>query len=516
MDKSLDSPETVERHNFHVEEAAAETPEAQSQSIDTELWEAGKDAIWRQGVLTLFMQNQLKLAPILPLLAIMLAFTSLQWMTSQIVMIWLVLSLSSQAAQLYLCYIYLHKNQNFAKQHEWIAMLTASELTQGVTWTLPLFLFWEQAAGVQGAVLVAFTMAVIAVRLLVVNSFMPVLIAGTGIMTLGVALRCITQQEPVYFALAALVIVLEVFFLFIARQLSETERDMVKFKEQKDTLIDQLSQERDRAEAARAKAEAANEAKSVFLATMSHELRTPLNAIMGFSEIINREMFGPHTVSAYREYAGDIHHSGRYLLDLINDILDLSRIEAGRRDIQAEPFAVESCVNSALALLGAKAKQKSISVTLDLTPGLPKLLGDIRAVNQMMINLLANAVKFTPVGGSVVVSAGRSATGAMVICVKDTGPGIPAHEVEHALKSFARGSLATKQAIDGAGLGLPIVKGLMDLHGGTIKIESAPGKGTEVYLTFPATRVLTGPRGEVLSDPMVQSESQRKLIAITG
>jgi two-component system cell cycle sensor histidine kinase PleC len=149
-------------------------------------------------------------------------------------------------------------------------------------------------------------------------------------------------------------------------------------------------------------------------------------------------------------------------------------------------------------------------------PSLPKLMGDLRGVNQILINLLTNAIKFTPAGGQVVVSAARNASGGMVLSVKDNGPGIPAHEVRSVLTSFSRGSLATKGAVDGAGLGLSIVKGLMDLHGGEVSIVSELGKGTEVLVTFPAHRVLTGPRGEVIAAPTVQSESQRKLIAITG
>ena len=359
-------------------------------------------------------------------------------------------------------------------------------------------------------------MAIIAVRLLVVNNFMPVLVAGTGVMTIAVAIRCASQAEPIFIALAGLIIVLEAFFLFIARQLGDTARDMVKFKAQKDTLIDELKLERDRAEAEKIKAEEANKAKSIFLATMSHELRTPLNAIMGFSEILKREMFGPLTVPAYKDYAGDIHHSGGYLLDLINDILDLSRIEAGRREIQEEPFDMLACVISARALLSGKAKEKSIAVNVEITPTLPKLLGDLRGVNQIVINLLTNAIKFTPAGGKVVISAARNASGGMVVSVKDNGPGIPAEEVQSVLTSFSRGSLATKDAVDGAGLGLSIVKGLMDLHGGEVSILSEVGKGTEVLVTFPAQRVLTGPRGEVIAAQSVQSESQRKLISITG
>ncbi len=506
----------LDRHSFYGEAQAAVLPIRASILADDLVWERTAEAPWKLELLTLFLRNQLRVAPAMPILTVMLAFTCLLWVSPIVSMFWLVATLGSQATQIYLCTIFFRKERNSSEQHDWIGMMSASELVQGVCWVLPLFLFWAGANSLQGAYLVAFTMAIIAVRLLVVNNFMPVLVAGTGIMTIGVAMRCIAQAEPIYYALAGLIITLEVFFLFVARQLGDTARDMVKFKAQKDTLIDELKLERDKAEAEKTKAEEANKAKSIFLATMSHELRTPLNAIMGFSEILKREMFGPLTVPAYKDYAGDIHHSGRYLLDLINDILDLSRIEAGRRDIQEEPFDILSCVQSAQALLNGRAAEKSITVSVDIAPSLPKLMGDLRGVNQILINLLTNAIKFTPMGGKVAVSATHTSNGAIVVSVKDNGPGIPAQEINSALDSFGRGSLATKQAIDGAGLGLPIVKGLMDLHGGDVTIHSKEGEGTEVLITFPARRVLTGPRGEVIAAQSVQSESQRKLIAITG
>jgi len=263
-------------------------------------------------------------------------------------------------------------------------------------------------------------------------------------------------------------------------------------------------------------AEETSRQKSEFLARISHELRTPLNAIMGFSEIIKREMFGPLTVPAYKNYADDIHHSGHYLLALINDILDLSRIEAGRRDLQDEPVSILIAVEEVNHLLLMKAEEKKIDVRVDVPAALPKLMADKRALNQILINLMSNAIKFTAPGGDVAVKSQRTPTGSLTISVSDNGPGIPAHEMEQALGAFSRGSFATKKAIDGAGLGLPIVKGLMEVHGGTIAIHSEPGMGTEVIVTFPPGRVLDGPRGEVMAGPNVATESQRKLIAITG
>lgn len=471
---------------------------------------------WQHQLMIMFIRNQMRVFPAMPVLALLLAATSLQWAPYPVAIGWFLAALACQGVQMYLCQAYFARERSHDEQRDWIGLLSASELLMGVCWCLPLFLFWVGASSMQHVYLIASIMAVIAVRLLVVNSFMPVLVAGTGVLTIGVALRCVWEAEPVYLALGGTIVALEAFFLLVARNLQETARDMLIFKAQKDSLIEDLKREKAKAEEEKKRAEDASQAKSAFLATMSHELRTPLNAIMGFSEVLKREMFGPMTVPAYKNYADDIHHSGHYLLALINDILDLSRIEAGRLEIQEEPMSVLVAVEEANHLLLLRAAEKNIDVGVHVPDNLPKLMADRRALNQIIINLLSNAIKFTPAGGRIDIRSERNSEGGLSISVKDNGPGIPQHEIETALGAFSRGSLATKKAIDGAGLGLPIVKGLMEAHGGGVRIISGQGPGTEVIVTFPERRVLGGPRGEVLAAPGVASESQRKLIAITG
>ena len=162
------------------------------------------------------------------------------------------------------------------------------------------------------------------------------------------------------------------------------------------------------------------------------------------------------------------------------------------------------------------AAEKQITVAFDIQPGIPKIMCDVRAINQIVINLLTNGIKFTPKGGMVTMFAQRTAQGNVELRVKDNGPGIPEKEIALSLAAFSRGSLATQKAIDGAGLGLSIVKGIMELHGGNVTIKSERGNGTEVICSFPAKRVLSGPRGEIMAGPTIQSESQRQLISLTA
>jgi two-component system cell cycle sensor histidine kinase PleC len=494
---------------------AGESPAARGSDFEQSL-PSEQGTPWQGDLLQMFLRNQIHVAPTMPILAVLMGVTAMLWTPVLVVLAWMVGAIGCNAMQIFMCRHYFKQERSTDEQRDWIGMMSASELMLGTFWVVPLFLFWPNSDGTEGAFLLAAIMAVSAVRFLIVSNFMPVLIAGTGVITIGVALRCVSQGEPIYFALAGVIITLEVFFLFIARQLQETARDMIIFRGQKDVLIAELKLARDHAESEKHKADTANRAKSTFLANMSHELRTPLNAILGFSEVLEREMFGPLSNNTYKDYAGDIHNSGRYLLTLINDILDLSRIEAGRRDFRDEPITLREAFDNAIRLLEKSAAAKAIAIEFDVPDSVPRLLGDSRAIGQIIINLVSNAIKFTPNHGHVLVTARRANNGAIELSVKDNGPGIPAEEIEQAMSAFTRGSLATKKAVDGAGLGLSIVKGIMELHDGRVSIKSVVGEGTEVICEFPAKRVLSGPRGELQATTTVQSDSQRRLISVTG
>ena len=471
---------------------------------------------WQREMMEIFLRNQLKLGFALPLIATLLSMTALLWNSVGTVACWMVGVVGANFIQLFLCKHYFTVERSKRQQHEWIGMIAASELMMGIFWVLPLFSFWPSGSGAQGPFLITALAVVITLRFVIVNNFMPVLAAGTGIMTIGVATRCLLQFDPLYTSLAVILMTLEVLFLFISRQLHETARDMLIFRGQKDILIEELRHARDTAEEQKKKAETANIAKSTFLANMSHELRTPLNAILGFSEILHREMFGPIVNRYYKDYAGDINLSGKYLLGLINDILDITRIEAGRREIVEEPVSMSDVATEALLLCESSVAKKNITITTDLPAALPRILGDLRGVKQVAINVISNAVKFTPKGGKITVGAARQSDGALRFYVRDNGPGIPPHEVHHALDAFSRGQDATKKAIEGTGLGLSIVNGIMQLHGGRVDIESVVGVGTTVSCSFPTKRVLSGPRGLMHQGMAPASETQKHLINLTA
>jgi len=263
-------------------------------------------------------------------------------------------------------------------------------------------------------------------------------------------------------------------------------------------LIGELEQAKAISDEARHRAEAANVEKSRFLAQMSHELRTPLNAILGFSEVMKSEIFGAHIVPVYKEYSADIHNSGVHLLNLINEILDLSRIEAGRYELNEEAVSLVGVVADCHHLLKLRASSRKITIHEIFEQGMPRIWGDERAMRQIVLNLLSNSIKFTPQGGEIWLKAGWTASGGQYLSVKDTGSGIAEEEIPIVLASFGQGSNSIKSAEQGAGLGLPIAKSLIDMHGGTFTLKSKLRIGTEVIVTFPPERVMSalGPMSE--------------------
>ncbi len=233
----------------------------------------------------------------------------------------------------------------------------------------------------------------------------------------------------------------------------------------------------------------ASHAKSQFLAHMSHEIRTPLNAILGFSEIIGKEVLGPVTPPKYREYADDIHQSGAHLLEIINDILDLAKIEAGKLEIEDGEVDVRHAIDASLRFVKERASKAGIALNTEVDADLPALRADKRMVKQMLINLLTNAAKFTPNRGVVTVLATLDRLGALRLSVRDTGVGIATEDIPKVLENFGQADNSRAGVSEGTGLGLPLIKSMIEMHGGTLEIESEIDAGTTATICFPSDRL---------------------------
>ena len=225
---------------------------------------------------------------------------------------------------------------------------------------------------------------------------------------------------------------------------------------------------------------------------MSHELRTPLNAIIGFAEIMQMELLGPMGSEQYRGYATDIHDSARHLLGLINDILDVSKIEAGKADLNEQDVDVARLIESVIRLIAERAQRAEGALSSRVEGSIPPFYGDDRKLKQILINLLSNAVKFTPGGGRVELSARIDETGDLLLAVADTGIGIAPGDLERAMQPFGQVDSRLNRRYEGTGLGLPLTRGLVELHGGTLTLDSELDRGTIVTVRLPAARLQRG------------------------
>ncbi|MBL4804230.1 MAG: PAS domain S-box protein [Alphaproteobacteria bacterium] len=256
---------------------------------------------------------------------------------------------------------------------------------------------------------------------------------------------------------------------------------------------------------AKDQADAANRAKSVFLANMSHELRTPMNAIIGFSEMMIKETFGPLGHAKYLEYLNDVHSSAQHLLEIINEVLDMSKIEAGRIEMDEGEVELPELIASVMRMMGSRAFGSDVSLKSDISDALPNLQGDGRLIRQVLINLVTNAVKFSRSGDTVQVSAYVLDDGRLQIKVMDEGVGIPKDKIQQAMEPFGQVTDRAENSLyQGTGLGLPLAKAMVDLHDGSLRLESEIQKGTTVFVNFPSYRII--PRKAAAQNETISAE----------
>ena len=394
--------------------------------------------------------------------------------------------LSSLAAHYVLKSYDADKETDIKAHARWLRQLFALNVFLSATWGLAPWLLWAGDHRVNHAFIELICLAVVA-RFLVnranhlwffLGSFLPM-----AVMLFG---RLIIGFDPVDMVFAAVVPLYAVQVVLDSSHISQRWDQEASTRFSHEDISRELEEARDEALMKRAEAEAANASKTSFLANMSHELRTPLNAILGFSDIIAREYLGPIGSPRYKEYAGDIHNSGTHLLSLINDLLDVAKIEAGRLEIEPHMIETKRALDGALKFVGPKARERNQAIAVTVEDDAAVLYADERALKQIMINLVSNSIKFSPEGGHIEVAARRDHNGDFELIVTDNGRGIPKAKLDRIFKPFSRVDNRYDSETSGTGLGLALVRGLAELHGGRAWLESEYGKGCRAYVVLPA------------------------------
>jgi two-component system cell cycle sensor histidine kinase PleC len=447
-----------------------------------------------------YAQNRLSGALGVILLATAIGLISTYWASPTWAGLWMAMVLTIQLASMVKCREFLARPPSDKGVKRARLTFVVLDLLFGLAWAINLARPTDDR--MSSDIINVFAMLLVVAVSSMLGSSLPIAVfATTAPLTVAVAVNYLFAGSVHGYVLAGLALTALCYFGLLANRLYTSNLATLEARAEKDALIGELEQAKAKSDEARRYAEAANIAKSRFLAQMSHELRTPLNAILGFSEVMKNELFGIHTVPAYKDYANDIHNSGVHLLGLINEILDLSRIEAGRYELNEESVSLVQVAEECRHLLKLRASNRGIAIHDMFEPDMPRLWADERAVRQICLNLLSNAIKFTPQTGEIWLKVGWTAAGGQYFSVRDNGPGIPESEIPIVLDSFGQGSNAIKSAEQGAGLGLPIVKSLVELHGGTFSLKSKLREGTEVVVAFPPERVMAALEPVVEASP---------------
>jgi len=403
------------------------------------------------------------------------------------VLLWFGLILGNVALRLASFWLYRRVGgATVANARRWAVCYAVLSLIVGLTWGVGLAVFMRQVTPPQEVMLLITATATVAGGV-ATSVVVWAHVAYNGGTMLPLAIGYVLRGHDYDWVLALCVLAFIVLSVGIARTVGGSIVRGLRLGLENAALVKVLA-------AARAEAEAANLAKSRFLANMGHELRTPLNAVLGFSELMRDGTPSAEAAVRWQGFARDIHDSGQRLLEIINDVLDMARLEAGRYRLRETKVDVVEVLQGCVVAVREPAAAASVGLELSLPPTMPPILADARAVRQVLLNLLTNAVKFTPAGGSVAV-IGAVDTGGLSVVVRDTGIGIDSRHLALVFEPFRQVDMAADRRYGGTGLGLPISKLLMELHGGDIALASSLGRGTAVTVRFPASRLLPSAGG---------------------
>ena len=425
----------------------------------------------------------------MPIFAAILCLMFAHWINRAVLIFWFTLVAVGGAYLGVVVYSFLRKGPPPSEQKKWLAHAAVGYSLFATSWSSMGFLLWSNGNDLNHLVIMLLIACTLAGNAALVGANKTLSALGYAIHGLALIVVPLREGGVIYDGLAAMAFLYACYLAYMSQQIYSTARDMLLLRDDKNELIEALARSKAESDRARERAEAASRAKSEFLANMSHELRTPLNAILGFSEMIYATARGANP-SESAEYAKLVHESGNHLLALVNDILDLARIESGRIVLRETDMDLARLINATTRLMAGRAASAGLTLITDVAGNIPLLLADERALRQILINLLSNAVKFTPAGGEIVTFARLLGSRDVVFGVRDTGIGIDPGDLLRVFQSFGQGRHDVAIAEKGTGLGLTIVKGLTEAHGGRVELDSQVGEGTSVTIVLPAARVL--------------------------
>ena len=426
---------------------------------------------------------------LMPLLACVVCVMFARWIALPLLISWLALVAVGGVYLGVVAHLFLNRETGDLGRRNWAAHAAVGYVLFASTWSSLALLFWRHGDNFNQMLVMILIACTLAGNAALVGASKTLTVIGYAIYGFVLILDPLREGGTIYDGLSVLAFCYVCYLAWMSRQIYFTARDMLLLRDDKNDLIEALAHSKLESDRARERAEAASQAKSEFLANMSHELRTPLNAILGFSELIFSSALAANPAK-HKEYARLVHELGNHLLALVNDILDLAKIESGKFELREHDVDLAVLIGETARLLSEQAAAARLDLVTDVEPDLPLVRADGRALRQILINLLSNALKFTRGGGEIGMFASVSATGEVVLGVRDTGVGIDPRDQMRVFSSFGQGRHDVAMPEKGTGLGLAIVKGLCEAHGGRITLASQLGEGTCVSIALPAARAL--------------------------